>query len=201
MPVAADLFSVLHLGALSVFVGGTSVLMLVAVISRLRIRRPLLVWEKGPLTRIPIGPTLFLVGVTVVLASVERSGGTVPLSAVIGYPAGGVFWFVAAWLVRSVVVTEYGLVTDLPHLHNAVAWCQIVDYAYTTRDGQSHVVFLYRDRTEPHPCRLEFSVPDAHVDEFRQILQTKLDSRLSITPHPVSDEKTVGYGGDSGDPS
>lgn len=200
MPVAADLYSVLHFGVLSVFVGGTSVLMLVAVISRLRVRRPLLVWGKGPLTRVPIGPTVFLLGVAVAFLLMEWSGTPVPPSALIGYPAGGVFWVVAAWLVRSVVVTEYGLVTDLPHLHNAVAWRQIVDYVHTARDGQPHVVLLYRDDAD-QPRRLDVSVPKAHIDEFRHILQTKLDSRLSFLSQEVFDGNTVGYRDDSGDPS
>lgn len=175
----APLLSIVHFAVLSVFVGGTSVLMLGAILSRLRVRRPLLSWQTGSLICAPLGPTLFLVAVLGGLGGAEATGWSVPPSAWIGYPAGGLFWFVATWLVQSVMVTEYGLVPDLPHLRRAVAWSQIVDYVATTRDGQRHFVFFYRDRETQERCRLDVPVPDRHVDDLREIVEAKLATRFS----------------------
>lgn len=199
MPSVADVFSVLHLGILAVFVGGTSVLMLVAILSRLRVRRPLMSWSPGPLTPIPVGPTLFLSLVVVVLAYLGWTARPLPPSAVVGYPAGGFFWFIATWVGRSILVTDYGLVPDLSRLHRAVAWSQIDDFACSVRDGRVHFVFLYTDRTERSPRRLDLPVPDPHVDAFRSILREKLEERRSPFGSRMSADALVGHQDDSSD--
>lgn len=173
------LLSIVHLVVLSVFVGGTSVLMLGAILSRLRVRRPLFCWRDGSLICAPLGPTLFLVGVLGALGWVEAAGRSVPPSVWIGYPAGGLFWFVATWLIQSVMVTEYGLVPDLLRPRRAVAWSQIVDYVATKRDGRRYFVFFYRDRDTRERCRLDLSVPDRHVDDLREIVEAKTAARFA----------------------
>lgn len=188
MPSFADVLAVLHAVVLTLFVGGTSVLMLTAIVSRLRIRRPLLVWRTGTLTRIPIGPSLFLLlaAIGIVYAAVE--GIDLPPTALIGYPAGGVFWFVAAWLAQSTVITEYGLVPSLPCHRRAVAWSQVVDYASTSRNGRPHFVFVYRDRESREHRRLDLPVPERCLDGFWDILSTKLDVRRSFAGASPLDE-------------
>lgn len=185
MPSAADIFSMLHLGFLAVFVLGTAVLLLVAIVSRLRVQRPLLVWHVGPLTRIPIGPSLFLMLVALGLGWASMSGQPVPLSAVIGYPAGGLFWFVATWLVRTVVVTEYGLVPDVLRVRGAIAWSQVFDYVSTSRKGRPHFVFYYRSRRGEEKCSLDLTVPERHVDEFRELVKAKLEVRPAFSDRDV----------------
>jgi hypothetical protein len=182
MSSVASLLSIVHLVVLSVFVGGTSVLMLGAILSRLRVRRPLLCWRSGSLICAPLGPTLFLVVVFGVLGWMEVTGRSIPLSVWIGYPAGGLFWFVATWLVQSVVVTEYGLVPDLLHLRRAVAWSQIVDYVETRRDGQRHFVFFYRDRDTRERRRLDVPVPDWCANDLQEIVEAKLATRFTTAP-------------------
>ena len=172
----ADVLAVLHATGLMLFVGGTATLMIMAVIRRLRLRRPLLVWRTGGLTRAPIAPSLFLllVGVGLVLAHVYEV--TVFPSIAVGYLAGGVFWFVASWLARSTVITEYGLVPDLLRVRHAVVWSQVVDYVSTVRNGRPHFVFLYRGRECQEHHRLDLPVPERYEDEFQKILATKLDA-------------------------
>lgn len=177
MPSATTLFWALHWIALAAFVGVTSVSMLVAVISRLRIRDPLLVWRTGPLTRVPLGPSLFLIVVAGGITYTMWSGHTVPIAILLGYPAGGTFWFVATWLAQSVLVTEHGLVPDVTQPHRAVPWRTIVDYVTTTRDGQPHVIFVYRG-VDDAPQRLDLPVPGSHMEPFREVLQQKLDARF-----------------------
>ncbi len=179
MASVASLLSIVHLVVLPVFVGGTSAWMLGAIISRLRVRRPLLCWRTDSLICAPIGPTLFLVGVLGALGAAETVGWHVPASMWIGYPSGGLFWFVATWLLQSVVVTEYGLVLDLLHPRRSVAWSQIVDYVATSRDGRRYFVFFYRDRDTRERCRLDVPVPDRHVDDLREIVEAKIAARFA----------------------
>ena len=177
MPSAANLFWVLHWMALAAFVGVTSVAMLVAVMSRLRIRNPLLVWRTGPLTRLPLGPSLFLLVVAVGIGYPVVQGHSVPPAVLLGYPAGGVFWFVATWLAQSVLVTEHGVVPDVTRPHCAVPWRAVVDYVVTTRDDQPHFIFVYRRDGDP-PQRLDLPVPSVHAEAVRDLVRRKLDHRF-----------------------
>jgi hypothetical protein len=181
MPSPADLLEVLHSVALTLFVVGTSVLMLTAILGRLRIRRPLLVWRMGALTRVPLGPSLFLLLVALGIAYSRTIGIEVSLPVLIGYPAGGMFWFVATWLTQSTVITDYGLVPNLPCLHRAVAWSQVVDYVFTSRNGRPHFVFVYRERESREHRRLDLPVPKRCLNRFQDILAAKLDHRRSFT--------------------
>lgn len=192
MPSAADIFSMLHLGVLAIFVGGTAGLLLVAIVSRLRVRRPLLVWHRGPLTRIPIGPSLVLLLVALGLGGASITGERVPISAVVGYPAGAFFWLIATWLVRTVIVTEYGLVPNVARIQGAVAWSQVFDYVSTSRRGRPHFVFHYRRRCDNEECRLELTVPEKHVDEFRELVRVKLEARPACSERDVALTDLVG---------
>jgi hypothetical protein len=184
-----DMLTVLHYGVLAVFVGGTAVLMLVATGMRLRVRRPLMAWQREHGVPLPVGPTLFLAVVGAGLAYAVWSGHTLPLSVLVGYPAGGLFWLVATWVAQSTLVTAYGVVPDLPHRHRAVAWSQIIDYVETTRDHRPHFVFLYQPRDAQAPRRLDLPVPTRRLDAFRDIVDAKLDARiaprLSTATHPA----------------
>lgn len=180
MPSIADLISTIHMMALSAFVGGTSVAMLVAVISRLRIRRSLLTWRSGPLTPVPLGPSLFLLLVAAGLIHAWGTGRSVPLAVLLGYPAGGVFWFVATWLLQTVVVTEYGVMHDLSRPNRAVAWGQVFDYFMVTRSGQHYFVFVYRG-ADGTPHRVDLRVPEARVEALHEIVRRKLDSRFAFS--------------------
>ncbi len=177
MPSVATLFWALHWIALTAFVGGTSVAMLVAVMSRLRIREPLLVWRTGPLTRLPLGPSFFLLVVAGGIGYAVVQGRAVPTAVLLGYPAGGLFWFVATWLAQSVLLTEHGLVPDVTRPHRAVPWRAVVDYVVTTRNEQPHFIFVYRG-ADDRPQRLDLPVPRAHAEAVRDLVRRKLDARF-----------------------
>lgn len=178
MPSASTLFSTLHAVALAAFVAVTSVSMLVALVSRLRLRDPLLVWRRsGPLTCWPLGPTLFLLIVVLGMGHAALTGRTVPTTVLLGYPTGGLFWFVATWMARTVAITEQGVVHDATRPRRAVPWQRVVDYVATTRDGQPHLVLLYRD-ADDQPQRLDLSVPEAYAPALQEVVERKLDARF-----------------------
>ena len=187
-----DLFFVMHAAVLSIFVGATSVSMLLAVISRLRIRRPLQVWRYGRVSRIPVGPTVFLVLVTLAFGATAATGGTIEPHVLVGYPAGGVFWWVATWLCRSIVVTDYGVIHDVTCISRAVSWSQITDYFVTTGDdGWTYVVFFHRD-DDGMRQRLNVPVPEHQREAFEQLISRKLDTRFRCMIRKSYDEETLG---------
>jgi hypothetical protein len=182
MPGLADLAAFVHAAVLSAFVVVTSVAMLYALISRMRLCRPVLSWQCGRYCRLPIGPSLFLAAVAAALAAAYWTGRPVQPHVLIGYPAGGIFWWIATWTATSVVITEYGIVHDVTRISRAVAWGQVADYAVTARDGHHHYVFFYDDPDENHPRqRLDVRVPNAHAAAFAEIVAEKLDARFHFT--------------------
>lgn len=185
MPTASEILSGVHLLLLFAFVGATSVAMLVAVLSRLRIPRTLLVWRPGPLTSFPLGPSLFLLAVGSGFGVASAYDVSIAPHVLIGYPAGGLFWGVATWLTRSVVITDYGLVPDIHRLQRAVVWGQVVDYFVTERDAMTHYVFFYRDAHQQH--RLDLPVPDAHAEAFRRVVESKVDARFALSEEAAHD--------------
>jgi hypothetical protein len=188
MPSAANLVTIVHYLALSAFIGVTSISMLVAVAGRMRLRRPLLTWRRpGSILRELLGPVLFLLLVGGGLGHAWLTGRSVPLAVLMGYPAGGIFWLVATWMLQTVVVTEYGIVPDLSRVHRAVVWSRVVDYFTTTRQGQPLVVVLYRGPEGEHH-RLDLPVPRAHAAALREIVERKLRARFSMPDEEIGEE-------------
>jgi hypothetical protein len=183
MPTTADILAFLHLALLAAFIGVASLSMLLTLISHLRVRRALLSWQQGRLGGIPLGPACFLLvalgGITYALVQ----GHPMRPSVLVGYPAGGAFWFVAAYLARSVLVTEYGLIHDVNRISQAVAWSQVVDYFVVETGRDVRYVFLYREPGAPHRHRLELTVPARHVEGFQRVIHQKLEARFTTATH------------------
>lgn len=186
-----EILSVLHLLLLSAFIGVASVTMLATLVSHLRVRCTLLTWRRGRFHGLPVGPVLFTVIVSAGLAYAWGRGYVIPPSILIGYPAGGIFWCIAAFLARSVIVTEYGIIQDLNRISQAVAWGQIVDYFVASDEGRERYVFLYMDAEGMRRRRLELEVPEVHVDDFRAIVEAKLDARFAFSRQEPRDKKTL----------
>jgi hypothetical protein len=109
----------------------------------------------------------------------------------LGYPAGGAFWLVAAYLARSVIVTEYGIIHDINRISQAVAWAQIVDYFTVDADRGVRYVFLYTEENGPQRHRLEVTVPAARADAFQRLVEAKLNARFAFTARAVSRSEDV----------
>ncbi|PEN14172.1 hypothetical protein CRI94_03780 [Longibacter salinarum] len=186
----AEILFVLHAVVLSVFVGVTSVSMLLAIISRLRIRKPLLSWRRPSFLQVPIGPSLFLLVVFVAFALSMWTGHSIDPHVIVGYPAGGIFWWVATWLCRSVVVTEYGIIHDMTCINRAISWSQITDYFFAEEEGQSYLVFFYEDDEGSHR-RINLPVSEHVRAPFEQLISRKLAPRFRCTMHKPYDEETL----------
>lgn len=191
MPSVADLIPIVHRVVLATFVGATSIFMLVGVLRRVRLRRPLVVWQRsGRFGRLPMGPVLFLLCVAGGVAYLWWSGRSVPLVVLLGYLAGGLFWFVAVWMRRTVVITEYGIVPGLGRVDRAVVWSQVVDYFATNREGRPHFVFFYRGR-EGRRRRLDLPVPQAVAGEVRTVVERKVGACALTSDEIMPDEEDL----------
>ena len=188
MPSAADLVPILHRVVLLAFVGVTALSMLAVLMGRVRLRCSVLAWRRpGVLVRPLLGPVLFLLLVVGGFGHAWLTGRSVPTVLLVGYPAGGLFWLAATWMLRTVVVTEYGIVHDLSRMHRTVLWEQVVDYFTTTRQGRPHVVLFYRG-LERKRRRLDLPVPKAHATAVHEVIKRKLGARFSVPDEDVSEE-------------
>ncbi len=183
MPNLSEVLQTLHQVLLVLFVGTTMLLMLATFINRLRIRRILFTWCAGRLFGLPIAPTLFLLVVTPLLIYSIMAGHAQPHThplLLAGYVAGGLFWYIAALLSNSVVVTDYGIIRNVNRIGQAVAWGQIVDYFCCDPKTPGRYVFFYMDK-QNEKKRLGITVPRAHHERFRQLVETKLDARFNFS--------------------
>lgn len=181
MFTTANFLAFTHLALLAAFIGVASLSMLLTLISHLRVRRTLLSWQQGRLGGIPLGPACFLMAAIAGLTYALMQGHPVRPSVLVGYPAGGAFWFVAAYLARSVLVTEYGIIHDVNRISQAVAWSQIVDYFVVDAESGSRYVFFYCEEGRQQRHRLELIVPPSRVEAFQQIVHMKLEARFTAT--------------------
>ncbi len=176
----ADLFLSIHLVLLLGFIGVTSVLMLVTLTNRLRLRRVALTWRAGPWRGLPVWPVLFLLAILGLLLAAVTAGRPVDESIFLGYFLGGLFWLVSAVYSTSVVVTDYGVVTNVNYAEQAVAWGQIVDYFSFSSPGREGYVFIYVDAGGSRH-RLELIVPPEQHKRFQAIMSSRLDARFEYT--------------------
>lgn len=189
MPTS-PLLPVLHHVLLATFVGAASVYMLTTLLSHLRIRCMLMAWRRGRLSGFPVGPAAVTAVATAGLLYAWSTGLPVRASALVGYPAGGLFWCVATYLSRSVVVTQYGIIPDVNGLESAVAWGQIVDYFETKEAPGCRYVFFYTDDSA-HRRRLEVVVPATRAEAFQEVVDAKLDARFAFSTRRADDKKTL----------
>ena len=154
---------------------------LVAVVCRLRIRRPLLAVRTGPLGGLPLIPLLFLCAVAIGLTAAWAASYAVHPILALGYPTIGGLWLVTLWSIQPTVVTEYGLVPDVQRMERAVPWGRIVDYSISRgTDDSAHFIFFYRNGAKAPPARMDVHVPEAQCTLFMHIVQRKLDARFDV---------------------
>lgn len=180
MLALADLFATLHTVLLAGFITVTTLLMLVTIASRLRIRHVLLSWRSGRYFAFPVAPASFLIVVLAILIFTLLSGKAVAPLLFVGYLVGGVFWFLSGLFSSSFIVTDCGMLRNAGRASKGVGWGQIVDYFSASRGAQHEYVFIYLDQAGVRR-RFEVSVPVAFRERFQEILETRLDSRFDLT--------------------
>ncbi len=173
------MFDTLHMILLIGFIGVTSLLMLITVANRLRMRRVLLSWRTGYFFGLPLWPMAFLAVVALLWGYSLASGQPTPSGVFAGYLTGGVFWFIAILLANALVVTEVGIVQSMKRPRRMLAWGQVVDYFEVPR-GDGHLyVFFFEDGAGVRR-RFELKVPASRRDRFHRIVRAKIDARMDF---------------------
>jgi hypothetical protein len=175
----SDLLLSIHLALLFGFAAVTSLLMIVTIANRLRLRRVLTGWPAGRLFGFPVWPSVFLVLVLGLLAYSILSGHGVAPAIFAGYLVGGAFWFVSAYFSSFIIISDYGIILNSNQAGRAIAWGQIIDYFEFTRGKKRGYVFFFSDG-ECGRKRLELTVPDVRRREVREIVAAKLDARFEF---------------------
>lgn len=190
MFVRSDVFITLQLILLLGFIGVTSLLMLVTVTNRMRLRRVVRSWRTGRLFGFPLWPAAFLLLVLLFSLYAVAAEHVLHATTLAGYLVGGAFWMVAALLSCTVNVTEYGLILNVNRVDQAVAWGQVVDYFEFEREKGHAYVFFYLDGSGVRR-RLELTVPATLVDSFRDIVSAKLDARFEFSAQQLYGKKAL----------
>ena len=177
MEAVPSVFATLHAILVVSFVAVTALLLLVTTVNWLRVRQPLMSWRPGSRFRLPAWPLAFLGAVLVLFGCSVAIGAPLSLPVLSGYLLGGSFWLLAATFSTATIVTEYGLLTSVNRLDEAVAWRQVVDYFETVHEGSLHVVFFYLDGASRRQ-RFELAVPPAQHEAFRSLVDRKLAERF-----------------------
>jgi hypothetical protein len=178
------MIATLHLILLLGFIGVTSLLLIVTVTNRFRLRRVLLTWRSRRYLGVPVGPTIFLGVVLGLLGASLLTDHALNAGLFLGYVVGGGFWFVAAWLSSTVIVSDYGLVLNSNCTDRAVAWGQIVDYFEFERASRRGYVFFFADGSGDRR-RLELPVPIHLQKRFQKVVRSKVDARLEFSLQQV----------------
>jgi hypothetical protein len=190
MRAAPDLLVTVHLVLLLGFIGVTSLLMLVTVTNRLRLRRVLVSWRTGGMLGLPLWPVVFLAAVLFFLAFGALGGHGVSPTLLLGYLVGGSFWLVSSILSSTVIVSDYGLIRNVNCADRAVSWGQVVDYFEFSGGKKRGYVFFYADGSGTRR-RLALQVPQAHRRRVQAILSGKLDTRFEFSAQQVFGKKAL----------
>ncbi|GIV60115.1 hypothetical protein GQ464_009270 [Rhodocaloribacter litoris] len=184
------MFATLHILLLCGFIGVTSMLMLINVMSRLRVRHVLLAWRTGRFWGLPLWPLGFMAFVGGSMVYTDLTGHVIAPGIFAGYLVGGIFWFTGVFFASTFLVTEAGLIGGVGRARRAVAWVQIADYFEAEDRGKRCFVFLYVDE-RGRRGRLEVPVPDAHQEAFRRIVRAKIDARIEYRVQQAYGKKAL----------
>lgn len=165
-----------HIVLLSVFVLVTSLLMVTAIVNRVRIRPVRMIWYKNTIYR-GIGRSFVLL--VLMIAIVVYAGVTensLYLYLGIGYLTGGLCWLMASRISAATIVTDFAIIRNTNKKGNALGWSQVTDFF--THDTGSAVcyVFLYREN-DGQQGRFEVTVPRAYQVLFRKMVYRCVEKR------------------------
>lgn len=173
-----ELYISLQLLLLCVFVGGTSTLLIMTVINRMRVRRVLMSWQHGRSGRWPIGATAFVAIALILTAYTGAQGSMLQAALASGYLVGGIFWWGAAFLTRTVLISAYGIVGHVNRDERVLAWSQVTDY-FVVRDG-GHWRYTFFYRKDGAQQRFMLRVPAAYREAFQQVVRNHVDARFEF---------------------
>lgn len=181
-------FSFIHIGSLHAallgfFTLATTILAFVTLSNSLRLRNVLQTWKGGKLGGYPLFSSLFLGFLFFLTVVVWNAGLTQYNAAMFSYTWIGLNWFIASHLMMKRFITDHGIVKNINDPSQTISWHEIVDYAERKENDLHRFTFIYnsaeiRSRRK-EAIKLELTVPEEEIEEFRKILRKKLDRRFN----------------------
>lgn len=173
--------SLVHSALVLSFMAVTGLLMLVSAIKRSRLRKVKMSWGSGRFYGLPLIPTLFLTAVVGLIGiEVATDGSGTPFGWIIllGYLAGGLFWYIGAVLAAAVVVTDWGVSRRRRGKAETLPWHEVTDYLEKEPERRTTFVFFRIDERGKKQ-RFEIEVPSSRLTSFRELVEAKLDARYN----------------------
>jgi len=170
----------LRVALVVLFVGVSLLLLGASILRRSRFKDVRMSWSTGKLFGLPLGPTLFLAGVLIMIAYSLAAGR--PIFAVswvfaAAYVCGGLCWYLGALLSGSTIVSDWGIGARSGGRHVALPWREVTDYVVTPYKRKHRYVF-FRVDAQGYKQRVEVLVPPAVKERFQSIVEFKLDTRF-----------------------
>ncbi len=158
-----------HIVLLLLFVTVTTVLMVGAVVNRMRIQPVRMMWYSNGLRSGFGWPTLF---VMIFLAAVIYAGlkeDSFYLFLGVGYLVGGICWSIAMRLTSATIVTDFVLIRDMNSCGNVLGWNQVIDYFVHDKGKSLQYTFLYVNQEGAHN-RFDVQVPRTYRQVFNRMV-------------------------------
>lgn len=172
MPILRDIFQIVQILLLFGFLGLTSMVFIVTLLNRSNVRNLLLVVHRTRFRGLPLLPTVFVLCVATLFVISWVTGQPAVALLYLGYMLGGTLWLASRYISNATYVTRYGLMTSLGS-NSRVTWSQVHD-CFDVPFGRGRMFVLLHIDALGIRRRVELFVPNARVEDFRQILDRHL---------------------------
>lgn len=156
-------------------------LMVTAIMNRLRIQPVRLIWQSPGFFNGTGASLAFLLLVTCVVLYAGMTRESYYIYLGMGYFAGGVCWCAAMRLSTSTLVTDYAIFRNTHKEKCVLGWSQVVDFFVQERKGKTYYIFLYVDDDGRH-ARFEVPVPAARQASFSSMITRYVEERPLSAP-------------------
>jgi hypothetical protein len=170
-----------HIVLLLLFVTVTAVLLMAAVVNRLRIQPARMIWyHKGLISGIGWS-SLFLVMFVGAIIYAGITENSLYLYLGLGYLIGGICWCVAMRLSSATIITDFAIVKDTSKCGNVLCWNQVVDFFIHDKGRTLQYTFLYVNNEGVH-ARFDVQVPHTYQRGFSNMVHRCVERKKSFTP-------------------
>lgn len=166
---------------LLLFISVTSVLMVAAVINRMRVQPVRMIWYRRGVFSGLGWSTLFLfifVGAIIYAGVLEQR---FYLVLGLGYLIGGVCWCVAMRLSSATIITDFAVIRNTSTCGNVLCWNQVADFFVHDKGHVLQYTFLYTNNEGTH-ARFEVEVPRAYHRFFNRMVYRCVERKKSFMP-------------------
>ena len=153
------------------------ILMVTAVINRIRIKAVRLMWHCYGLMKIA---RWFILSLALLIGIILYAGLTTDdtyLYLGLGYLTGGLCWIISVRLSAATLVTDFAVIRRTSGKGNVLGWSQVTDFFIHKKKSVIHYVFLYRE-IDGTQSRFELKVPAAYQTMFEKVVHRRVEKKI-----------------------